>query len=87
MGSWALLLYMLVYAFMNLGAFGFVILLESKGYAGEVIGDYAGLARRTQRPRLGMLIFMLAWAASRRPRASWASSTCSRRRWRPATSC
>ena len=62
MGAWALLMYMLVYAFMNLGAFGFVILLESKGYAGEEIADYAGLARRHPTAALGMLIFMLALA-------------------------
>ena len=62
MGAWALLMYMLVYAFMNLGAFGFVILLESKGYAGEEIADYAGLARRHPSAALGMLIFMLALA-------------------------
>jgi NADH-quinone oxidoreductase subunit N len=62
MGAWALLMYMVVYAFMNLGAFGFVILLESKGYAGEVIGDYAGLSRRHPAAALGMLIFMLALA-------------------------
>ena len=62
MGAWALLMYMLVYAFMNLGAFGFVILLESKGYAGETIGDYAGLSRRHPAAALGMLIFMLALA-------------------------
>ena len=62
MGAWALLMYMLVYAFMNLGAFGFVILLESKSYAGEVIGDYAGLSRRHPGAALGMLIFMLALA-------------------------
>ncbi len=62
MGVWALLMYMLVYAFMNLGAFGFVVLLESKGYAGEVIGDYAGLSRRHPAAALGMLIFMLALA-------------------------
>ncbi len=62
MGAWALLMYMLVYAFMNLGAFGFVILLESKGYAGEEITDYAGLARRHPGAALGMLIFMLALA-------------------------
>ena len=62
MGAWALLMYMLVYAFMNLGAFGFVVLLESKGYAGEMIGDYAGLARRHPGAALGMLIFMLALA-------------------------
>ncbi|MEJ2188693.1 MAG: NADH-quinone oxidoreductase subunit N [Acidobacteriota bacterium] len=61
-GAWALLMYMLVYAFMNLGAFGFVILLESKGYAGEVIEDYAGLSKRHPAAALGMLIFMLALA-------------------------
>jgi NADH-quinone oxidoreductase subunit N len=62
MGAWALLMYMLVYAFMNLGAFGFVVLLESKGYAGEMIEDFAGLARRHPGAALGMLIFMLALA-------------------------
>ena len=62
MGAWALLMYMVVYAFMNLGAFGFVILLESKGYAGETIGDFAGLSRRHPGAALGMLIFMLALA-------------------------
>jgi NADH-quinone oxidoreductase subunit N len=61
-GAWAILMYILVYAFMNFGAFGFVILLESKGYAGEVIGDYAGLARRHPGAALGMLVFMLALA-------------------------
>jgi NADH-quinone oxidoreductase subunit N len=62
MGAWAMLMYLLVYAFMNIGAFGFVILLESKGYAGEVIGDYSGLARRHPGAAAGMLIFMLALA-------------------------
>ncbi len=61
-GAWALLVYMLIYSFMNLGAFGFVILLESKGYAGEEIADFAGLARRHPAAALGMLIFMLALA-------------------------
>jgi len=61
-GTWAVLMYMVVYAFMNLGAFGFVILLESKGYAGETIGDFAGLARRHPGAAAGMLIFMLGLA-------------------------
>jgi len=56
------LMYMLVYTFMNLGAFGFVILLESKGYAGELVEDYAGLARRHPGAAAGMLIFMLGLA-------------------------
>ena len=61
-GTWAVLMYMAVYAFMNLGAFGFVILLESKGYAGERIEDFAGLARRHPGAAAGMLIFMLGLA-------------------------
>jgi len=61
-GTWAVLMYMVVYAFMNLGAFGFVILLESKGYAGERIGDFAGLSRRHPGAAAGMLIFMLGLA-------------------------
>jgi NADH-quinone oxidoreductase subunit N len=62
MGTWAVLFYMLVYAFMNLGAFGFVMLLESRGYAGETISDYAGLARIHPGAAAGMLWFMLALA-------------------------
>jgi NADH-quinone oxidoreductase subunit N len=61
-GAWALLMYILIYAIMNLGAFGFVILLESKGYAGELIRDYAGLSKRHPGSAAGMLIFMLALA-------------------------
>jgi NADH-quinone oxidoreductase subunit N len=61
-GTWAVLMYMLVYTFMNLGAFGFVILLESQGYAGEQIGDFAGLARRHPGAAAGMLVFMLGLA-------------------------
>jgi NADH-quinone oxidoreductase subunit N len=62
MGTWSILLYMLVYAFMNLGAFGFVILLESRGYAGELIEDFAGLARNHPGAAALMLWFMLALA-------------------------
>jgi NADH-quinone oxidoreductase subunit N len=61
-GTWSVLLYMLVYAFMNLGAFGFVILLESRGYTGETITDYAGLAKSHPGAALLMLWFMLALA-------------------------
>jgi NADH-quinone oxidoreductase subunit N len=62
MGTWSVLLYMLVYAFMNLGAFGFVILLESRGYTGETITDYAGLAKSHPAAAVLMLWFMLALA-------------------------
>ncbi len=62
MGAWSVGLYMLIYAFMNLGAFGFVSLLESKGYAGELVSDYAGLAKRAPAAAAGMLILMLGLA-------------------------
>lgn len=61
-GTWAVLMYMAVYTFMNLGAFGFVILLESKGFAGETIEDFSGLSRRHPVAAAGMLIFMLGLA-------------------------
>ena len=62
LGTWSVLMYMLVYSFMNLGAFGFVIMLESRGYAGETITDWAGLAKRHPAAAAGMLLFMLSLA-------------------------
>jgi NADH-quinone oxidoreductase subunit N len=61
-GTWSVLMYMLVYTFMNLGAFGLVILLETRGYAGETIADWAGLSKRAPGMAAAMLIFMLALA-------------------------
>jgi len=43
-----------------MGAFGTVILLERKEYAGETYSDYAGLASRAPLLAVLMLIFMLA---------------------------
>ncbi|NOZ78132.1 MAG: NADH-quinone oxidoreductase subunit N [Acidobacteria bacterium] len=62
MGLWSVMVYMLIYTFMNLGAFGFVIMLETRGYAGELVSDYAGLAKRHPGVAAGMLIFMLSLA-------------------------
>jgi NADH-quinone oxidoreductase subunit N len=61
-GTWSVLMYMLVYTFMNLGAFGLVILLETRGYAGETIADWAGLSKRAPGMAAAMLIFMIALA-------------------------
>lgn len=61
-GISAVLMYMLVYTFMNIGAFGMVILLESRGYAGETISDWAGLSHRSPAAAGIMLFFMLALA-------------------------
>ena len=44
-GLWALMFYLLAYSFFTLGAFGTVVLLERREYAGETLSDYAGLAQ------------------------------------------
>jgi NADH-quinone oxidoreductase subunit N len=59
-GTQSVLFYMLVYTVTNIGAFGFVVLLESRGFAGETVSDYAGLARRHPLAAFGMLLFMLS---------------------------
>ncbi|MEE8138494.1 MAG: NADH-quinone oxidoreductase subunit N, partial [Thermoanaerobaculia bacterium] len=60
LGLWALLFYLLTYSLFTLGAFGTVILLERREYAGETYSDYAGLAQRSPYLAAMMLIFMLA---------------------------
>jgi NADH-quinone oxidoreductase subunit N len=59
-GVQSVLLYMLIYTVTNLGAFGFVILLESRGFAGETVTDYAGLAHKHPLAAFGMLLFLLS---------------------------
>lgn len=59
-GLWSVLFYLLVYTFITLGAFGTVILLERREYAGETAADYAGLARRSPFLAAMMLLFLLA---------------------------
>ncbi|MDH3402998.1 MAG: NADH-quinone oxidoreductase subunit N [Acidobacteriota bacterium] len=59
-GQWAVLFYLLAYVLITLGAFGTVILLERREYAGETYEDYAGLARRAPLLAAMMLLFMLA---------------------------
>lgn len=60
MGLQAVLFYLLAYAFVTLGAFGTVILLERREYAGETTADYAGLAKRSPFLAAMMLLFLLA---------------------------
>jgi NADH-quinone oxidoreductase subunit N len=55
-GRQAMLTYMLIYAFMNMGAFAVVILLEK----GEEIKDYDGLAKSRPLVAALMLIFMFS---------------------------
>jgi len=59
-GLWASMFYVLAYSLFTLGAFGTVILLERREYAGETLDDYAGLAQRAPVLAALMLVFLLA---------------------------
>lgn len=54
--------YLLVYTFMNLGAFLVVAALRRQGLLGEDLADFAGLARRSPAYAALMLVFLLALA-------------------------
>jgi NADH-quinone oxidoreductase subunit N len=61
-GLWGILVYLLAYTFMNFGAFTLVILLEGKGYAGESVSDFNGLAKRNMPAAVVMFVFLLSLA-------------------------
>jgi len=59
-GVAAMMNYLLVYAFMNMGAFAVVIMLKSKGLEGDRLDDYEGLARTHPLAAALMLVFMFS---------------------------
>ncbi|KAA0255300.1 NADH-quinone oxidoreductase subunit N [Acidobacteria bacterium ACD] len=61
-GLWSILIYLTAYALMNLGAFGLVVLLEAKGYAGESVDDFNGLAKKNPWAAAAMVVFLLSLA-------------------------
>lgn len=61
-GSASVMLYLLIYAFMNLGIFGMVIVMRSGDVSGEVIEEYAGLAKTHRGLALLMLLFLFSLA-------------------------
>jgi NADH-quinone oxidoreductase subunit N len=62
LGTMSLMLYLMIYAVMNLGAFGVVILLRKGAVRGEEISDFTGLAKTNPIAALIMLIFMFSLA-------------------------
>ena len=52
--------YLMIYAFMNIGAFAVIIMLRSEGFKGDNISDYEGLAKTHPLAALLMLIFMFS---------------------------
>jgi len=61
-GLTAVVIYLLVYAFMNLGAFGVILLLRRKEIVGDEIDDLNGLMSRAPVAAIFMLIFLLSLA-------------------------
>jgi len=62
LGTASILYYILAYAFMNLGAFGVVILYGRKGEENINIGDYSGMASKYPLLAAAMAIFMFSLA-------------------------
>ncbi len=58
-GIQAILIYLVIYLFMNLGAF-YVVLLVSNASGGEDIGDFAGLGTRAPFIAVSMAVFLFA---------------------------
>jgi NADH-quinone oxidoreductase subunit N len=61
-GLIAVIIYLLVYAFMNLGAFAVVIMMRRKDLIGDEIDDLSGLMARAPGPAVLMVIFLLSLA-------------------------
>jgi len=61
-GLASMMTYLMVYTFMNIGAFAVVIMLRTEGFKGEDIKDYEGLAKTHPLLAAVMLIFMFSLA-------------------------
>jgi NADH-quinone oxidoreductase subunit N len=61
-GLRAIVIYLIVYAFMNLGAFSVIIMMRRKDIIGDEIDDLSGLMSRAPALALLMLVFLLSLA-------------------------
>jgi len=59
-GYIGLLIYLLVYTLMNMGAFGIIISLRRRGIIGDNVDDMAGLAQKAPGMAAMMAVFMLS---------------------------
>ena len=59
-GYIGLLIYLLVYTFMNMGAFGIIISLRRRGIIGDNVDDLTGLAHKAPAMAAMMAVFMLS---------------------------
>jgi NADH-quinone oxidoreductase subunit N len=61
-GMVSVVLYLLIYTFTNMGAFGLVILLRHKDVIGDRIEDFRGLSARNPLAAAAMVVFLLSLA-------------------------
>jgi NADH-quinone oxidoreductase subunit N len=59
-GYTGLVVYLIVYTFMNVGAFGVIISLRRRGVIGDEVEDLSGLGQKSPMIALMMAIFMLS---------------------------
>lgn len=59
-GTAGMMNYLMIYAFMNIGAFAIVIVLRNEGLGGEEIADYEGLSKTRPLYSFLMLLFMFS---------------------------
>ena len=59
-GVTATLVYLFIYGFMQLGAFGIIILMRRQGVIGDELKDLTGLSHRRPVAAFAMLLFMLS---------------------------
>ncbi len=59
-GKQGLVIYLFVYALMNLGAFGVIISLRRRGIIGDNVDDLTGLAQKAPWMAILMTVFMLS---------------------------
>ncbi|HVF27894.1 MAG TPA: proton-conducting transporter membrane subunit, partial [Pyrinomonadaceae bacterium] len=59
-GYTGLVVYLIAYTFMNIGAFGVIISLRRRGIIGDEVDDMLGLAQKAPGMALMMAIFMLS---------------------------
>jgi len=61
-GIASVMLYLLIYSFMNLGIFGTIIMMRNSDFSGETINDYAGLSKSHPGLALLMLLYLFSLA-------------------------
>jgi NADH-quinone oxidoreductase subunit N len=59
-GITAMLIYLMIYAFMQLGAFGVIVLMRRRDVVGDELKDLSGLYARDPVAAFAMLVFMLS---------------------------